>query len=84
MEKHNLRKFLEKIIRGWKDGSVGKSTDCSSKGHEFKSQHPHGGSQPSVKGSNTLFWCLKIATVYSHIINKYIFKKIAKLKKRLA
>ena len=34
---------------GWRDGSVGKSTDCSSIGHEFKSQHPHGGSQPSVK-----------------------------------
>jgi hypothetical protein len=33
---------------GWRDGSAGKSTDCSSKGHEFKSQQPHGGSQPSV------------------------------------
>jgi hypothetical protein len=27
---------------------VGKSTDCSSGGPEFKSQQPHGGSQPSV------------------------------------
>jgi hypothetical protein len=35
-----------------RDGSVVKSTDCSSKGHEFKSQQPHGGSQPS----DTLFW----------------------------
>jgi hypothetical protein len=25
-----------------------KSTDCSSKGPEFKSLQPHGGSQPSV------------------------------------
>jgi hypothetical protein len=25
---------------------------------EFKSQQPHGGSQPSVKGSDTLFWCV--------------------------
>jgi hypothetical protein len=34
---------------GWRDGSVVKSTDCSSKGPEFKSQQPHGGSQPSVQ-----------------------------------
>jgi hypothetical protein len=27
---------------------VGKSTDCSSKSLEFKSQPPHGGSQPFV------------------------------------
>ena len=33
---------------GWWDGSAGKSTDCSSKGPEFKSQQPHGGSQPSA------------------------------------
>jgi hypothetical protein len=35
---------------------LGKSTDCSSKGPEFKSQQPHGGSQPSVMGSDGLFW----------------------------
>ena len=29
---------------GWRDGSVVKSTDCSSVGPEFKSQHPHGDS----------------------------------------
>ena len=28
---------------GWRDGSVVKSTDCSFKGPEFKSQQPHGG-----------------------------------------
>jgi hypothetical protein len=33
---------------GWQDGSVVKSADCSSEGPEFKSQQPHGGSQPSV------------------------------------
>jgi hypothetical protein len=37
---------------------VVKSTDCSSRGPEFNSQHPHGGSQPSVMGSDALFWCL--------------------------
>jgi hypothetical protein len=31
---------------GWRDGSSVKSTDCSSEGPEFKSQQPHGGSQP--------------------------------------
>jgi hypothetical protein len=33
-----------------------KSTDCSSKGPEFKSQQPHGGSQPSITKSDALFW----------------------------
>ena len=41
---------------GWWDGSVIKSTDCSSKGLEFNSQQPHGGSQPSVRKSDGLFW----------------------------
>jgi hypothetical protein len=37
----------------WRDGSVVKSTDCSSEGPEFKSQQPHGGSQISVMRSDT-------------------------------
>jgi hypothetical protein len=36
------------VIQGWRDGSVGRSTDCSSKGPKFKSQQPHGGSQPPI------------------------------------
>jgi len=44
--------------RGWRDGSVVKSTDCSSRGPEFNSQQPHGGSQPSVIESNAFFWCV--------------------------
>ena len=36
--------------------SVVKSTDCSSRGPEFSSQQPHGGSQPSVMESDALFW----------------------------
>jgi hypothetical protein len=44
--------------QGWKDGSAVKSTDCSSEGPEFKSQQPHGGSQPSVMRSDALFWCV--------------------------
>jgi hypothetical protein len=41
---------------GWGDGSVVKSADCSSEGPEFKSQQPHGGSQPYVTKSDALFW----------------------------
>jgi hypothetical protein len=49
---------LRSLIRGWRDGSEGKSTDCSSRGPEFKSQQPHGGSQPPVMRSDALFWCV--------------------------
>jgi hypothetical protein len=41
-----------------REGSVVKSTDCSSGGSEFNSQQPHGGSQPSVMVSDALFWCV--------------------------
>ena len=41
---------------GWRDGSVAKSTDCSSRGPEFNSQQLYGGSQPSLMGSDALFW----------------------------
>jgi hypothetical protein len=51
-------KFL-KINRGWIDGSVVKSTNCFSKGPEFKSQQPHGGSQPTVTRSDSLFWSVR-------------------------
>jgi len=47
----------------WRDGSAIKSTGCSSKGPKFKSQQPHGGSQPSVMGSDALFWCVKDSAV---------------------
>jgi hypothetical protein len=33
-----------------------RAPDCSSEGPEFKSQQPHGGSQPSVTRSDSLFW----------------------------
>jgi hypothetical protein len=41
--------------RGWRDGSVVKSTVCSFGGPEFNSQQPHGGSQPSLMVSDVLF-----------------------------
>ena len=50
--------LIFKTIKGWWDGSAVKSTDCSSKGPEFKSQQPHGGLQPSIMRSDTLFWCI--------------------------
>jgi hypothetical protein len=47
---------LESHCGGWRDDSVVKSTNCSSKSPEFKPQQPHGGSQPSVMRSDALFW----------------------------
>ena len=43
---------------GWRDGSMVKSTDCSTRGPEFNSQQPCGSPQPSVMGSDALFWCV--------------------------
>jgi hypothetical protein len=54
---------------GWRNGSVVKSTDCSSRGSEFNSQQPHGGSQPSVIESDALFWCVSKDS-YGVLINK--------------
>jgi hypothetical protein len=48
--------ILRAISWGWWDGSAGKSTSCSSEGPEFRSQQPHGGSQPPVMRSDALFW----------------------------
>jgi hypothetical protein len=39
----------------WRDGSVVKSIVCSSRGPEYNSQQPLGGSQPSILGSDALF-----------------------------
>jgi hypothetical protein len=33
-----------------------RAPNCSSEGLKFKSQQPHGGSQPSVTRSDALFW----------------------------
>lgn len=39
--------LVNSVLGDWRDGSV-KSIDCSSRGSEFKSQHPHGDSKLSV------------------------------------
>jgi hypothetical protein len=53
--------------RGWGDGAVGKGTGCSSKGPKFNSQHPHGGSQPSIRRSDGMQVYMQEST---HILNK--------------
>jgi hypothetical protein len=55
---------------GWRDGSVVKSTECSSRGPEFNSQQPHDGSQPSVIGSNVLFCCVSEVSYSVLTLNK--------------
>ena len=52
-KKSKMRKGSELILKsyiigGWGDGSVVKSTDCSSRGPGFDSQHPHCGSHTYV------------------------------------
>ena len=71
------KKRKEKFFMSWRDGSAVKSTDCSSRGPEFNSQQPHGGSQPSVMGSDALFWCVWRQRQCTHIhkINKLLKKK---------
>jgi hypothetical protein len=54
------------------DGLVVKNMDCSSRGPEFSSQQPHGGSEPSVIGFDTwLLVCQKTGhCTHIHTINK--------------
>jgi hypothetical protein len=50
--------YMKTLKMDRRDGSAGKRADCSSEGPEFKSQQPHGGSQPPVMRSDTFFWCV--------------------------
>jgi hypothetical protein len=54
---------------GWRDDSAVKSTDCSSRGPEFNSQQPHGGSQPSVMEFDPLFWYSWKQSIHIHKMN---------------
>jgi hypothetical protein len=58
-----------KLSADWRNGSAVKSIDCSSRGPEFNSQQPHGGSQPSVMGSYVYLWCVgrESNSVLTHI-----------------
>jgi hypothetical protein len=44
VKKQKQKQKQNLVIESWRDGSVVKITDCSSRGPEFKSQQPHGGS----------------------------------------
>jgi hypothetical protein len=52
----NVEGYINYKKEGWQDGSAGKSTDCSSGSPAFKSQQPHGDSQPPIIRSDALFW----------------------------
>jgi hypothetical protein len=60
----SLKKKKKKFKKNFKKRGAGemaqwvRAPDCSSEGPEFKSQQPHGGSQPSVMRSDALFWCV--------------------------
>jgi len=61
-------------FQGLGDGSAVKSTDCSSRGPEFNSQQPHGGSQPSVMGSDALLF--PTTRKDSHITSKQLTQSV--------
>jgi hypothetical protein len=55
--------------RNCTDGSLVKSTDWSCRDPEFNSQQTHGVSQPSVMGSDALYWCISIQLQCTHMNN---------------
>ena len=62
--------------RDWRDGSMVKSTGCSSREPRFNSQHPHSHSQPTVppvpgESSNT-FWPLQAPG--THVVHRHAHK----------
>jgi len=67
-------KQTKKHVQGWRDSSVVKSTDWSSRGPEFNSHKPHGGSQPSAMRSGALFWYVWRQPQCTHI-NKMNIKR---------
>jgi hypothetical protein len=54
----NIKLLVRKHSRAGEMAQWVRAPDCSSEGPEFKSQQPHGGSQPSVRKSDSLFWCV--------------------------
>jgi hypothetical protein len=51
-----IRSYLKDMFRAGEMAQWVRAPGCSSEGPEFKSQQPHGGSQPSVTKSDSLFW----------------------------
>ena len=59
-QRHKIYNNVKALMKGWRDGSAVKRTDCSSRGPEFNAKHPHGGSQPSaMRSSAYLLVCMK-------------------------
>jgi hypothetical protein len=56
LNRTTISQTLRSTIRAGEMAQWVRAPDCSSKGPEFKSQQPHGGSQPSVTRSDSLFW----------------------------
>ena len=59
--KRKQTKQTKVAFGGWRDGSVVKSTGCSSRGLRFCSQHPYGGSHvfnSCSRGSTAPIWPL--------------------------
>ena len=56
---------------GWRDGSMVKSANCSSRGPEIKSQEPHGGSQPSIMRSDALKLFLNFVLFFQDRVSLY-------------
>ena len=64
--------YIEVILGAGEMAQWVRAPDCSSEGLEFKSQQPHGGSQPSLTRSDSLFWCVsrQLQGTHIHKINK--------------
>jgi hypothetical protein len=61
LQKHysiNMTKCCMKIKLSGLERWLSGEEHCFSRGPEFNSQQPHGGSQSSVMGSDALFWCV--------------------------
>lgn len=73
---HNSR--IETNSRGWRDGSVTKSTCCFCRELGFSSQHPNGSSQSSGTPfpGNLMFSLASVAITEKYTKNKIILKPI--------
>jgi hypothetical protein len=56
LEKQQNKTIKKGPLRAGEMAQWVRAPDCSSEGLKFKSQQPHGGSQPSVTRSDALFW----------------------------
>jgi hypothetical protein len=63
---------------GWREGSALKRNSCFSRGPEFNSQQPRGGSQPSIKGYDALFLHVGVYADRAYIKNQNKTKKMNK------